>query len=823
MSDITLRVNADFEKASAAFKSLADSSEETRNKIEKFSDSFQTKQVDKFIDKQNLLEVSLTGTRGGVKAMEVASNNYQKEIERLIRSGLDPQSEAIKRLSKEQEVLKLKIKETTDAEKFLEETTKNLEKASFALLAAIGAAGVALIGITNETAKAGDEFAKTSRNIGLTAEELQELDYAAKMSGVSDIRGHLEKLNTAVINVKNDTGTLTKYLENNDKQLLGQLKDVKSNSKAFDLLMQSIKNTQDPFKKSELAMAAFGKAGKDIILMAEQGADGIANLRAEAHKYGIMSNDAVKAAESYIDAQTRLKKSFEGVRNELGSSLMPIITDIMQKVADVIAGVDDWDVVFKNLIITVGAVTGALVTFVTVLKIAPVIQGVVVAIKTAGGALSALRIKILAVNAAIAANPIGLIATGIAVAAGLIIGVIGSAISKQKEYTNSFDENTNAVSRNSTALANNMMLINDAAFEGSSAFNNLNTLLNCYNEGLTRLALNQAALRQLEENGAATATINMYRQSIQDEIEWIDRYERRIRALAQLRGQVFVDGQVQDIPQPQSNTPISIPVVIEPVIDETEYAKTLQERLNDINLTEQQSRNEQINIVKAFLQQRAELESDNHLEQIAFLEQQKIELMAMYQEGSDERVAIEKGADEAILKSKQDLANAERQILETRLGAFTDFTSGIGALLEQGAEQNQGFAIMAKAIASAEAAINSYLAFTKALASVPYPYNIIAGAGVLAAGLAQQAKIISTPIPSAETGGRFIVPNSAGVDSQIMRVNPGEQVDVTPRGMTGNNESFNFNFVMDGRVFAEITNKLARSGELYTLELAGNL
>ena len=138
---------------------------------------------------------------------------------------------------------------------------------------------------------------------------------------------------------------------------------------------------------------------------------------------------------------------------------------------------------------------------------------------------------------------------------------------------------------------------------------------------------------------------------------------------------------------------------------------------------------------------------------------------------------------------------------------------------------------MQKGVAAAEAGIHSYLAFTKALASGVPPYNYAAASGVLAAGLAQQIKIMSTPIPStpipsniqsAETGGRFIVPNSTGVDSALLRVNQGEAAEITPRGMTGRKESFNFNFMMDGRVFAEIINKLARSGEIHTLQLAGN-
>ena len=100
-------------------------------------------------------------------------------------------------------------------------------------------------------------------------------------------------------------------------------------------------------------------------------------------------------------------------------------------------------------------------------------------------------------------------------------------------------------------------------------------------------------------------------------------------------------------------------------------------------------------------------------------------------------------------------------------------------------------------------------------------------AATIAQGLANVAMINSTPIPklSAETGGRFVVPDVSPrrVDGVGMRVNPGETIDVTPRGEAGGSASFNFQFVFNGQVFAEIINKLARSGELHTLQLARNL
>ncbi|MEI9899701.1 MAG: hypothetical protein WDN31_05620 [Hyphomicrobium sp.] len=63
-----------------------------------------------------------------------------------------------------------------------------------------------------------------------------------------------------------------------------------------------------------------------------------------------------------------------------------------------------------------------------------------------------------------------------------------------------------------------------------------------------------------------------------------------------------------------------------------------------------------------------------------------------------------------------------------------------------------------KAAAIAEALINTYLAVTKTMASLPWPFNIAAAAAQTAAGLAQVAQIRSTNISAREFGG----PVSAG-------------------------------------------------------------
>jgi hypothetical protein len=142
-------------------------------------------------------------------------------------------------------------------------------------------------------------------------------------------------------------------------------------------------------------------------------------------------------------------------------------------------------------------------------------------------------------------------------------------------------------------------------------------------------------------------------------------------------------------------------------------------------------------------------------------------------------------------------------------------------------EKSVGAFYFARALASAEALVNSYLAFTKALNDpTPLPTGVrIAQAGtLLASGLAAQVNIWKQQ-PSFETGGHFIVPDVSPrrVDSVGYRFNPGEEVSVTPRGMAGQEGVFNINLIVDGSVLAQIMNKRARAGELYNLQLAGNL
>lgn len=101
--------------------------------------------------------------------------------------------------------------------------------------------------------------------------------------------------------------------------------------------------------------------------------------------------------------------------------------------------------------------------------------------------------------------------------------------------------------------------------------------------------------------------------------------------------------------------------------------------------------------------------------------------------------------------------------------------SGFGELASVFAKESKGMATVAKAFGIVEATINTYVAFTKALSSGIPPFNYVAAAGTLAAGMAKVAAIKSQ---SFMTGGSMTVRGSGGPDSVPVMVSPGETIDI---------------------------------------------
>jgi hypothetical protein len=120
------------------------------------------------------------------------------------------------------------------------------------------------------------------------------------------------------------------------------------------------------------------------------------------------------------------------------------------------------------------------------------------------------------------------------------------------------------------------------------------------------------------------------------------------------------------------------------------------------------------------------------------------------------------------------------------------------------------------AIAGTEAAVQAY----KALAGIPVVGPALGAAAAGAVGIftaAQVGFILSQQAPTFETGtlpSGYTVPDSSSSrgDSQTIRVNPGEHIDVTPRGEGGVSQRIMVQ--LDRQVLFDVVNKGIRSGEI---------
>lgn len=213
----------------------------------------------------------------------------------------------------------------------------NLRNAAAIGIAALGVKK--MLDMATATAKAGDEIAKTSRQIGITAEALQEFRFASDRQGVSSevLTKSFQLLNRNIGDVQLGQGTLTTILKRTNPALLEQLKQVDNNAEAFELISGAISSMPNQLQRAALAQAAFGRSGQDMLKLLEAGPDGIAALREEARKYGgVMSNEAAVASEKFVDAQTNMQFAMQGLRMMLGVQLMPVIQGYVERITDAV-------------------------------------------------------------------------------------------------------------------------------------------------------------------------------------------------------------------------------------------------------------------------------------------------------------------------------------------------------------------------------------------------------------------------------------------------------------------------------------------------------
>lgn len=298
-------------------------------------------------------------------------------------------------------------KTNSDLQKF----GKSMQKVG-AGFAAVGGAITAALGVAVKSlANAADVADDTAKRTGLTVEAVQELGYVAKMTGsnLATVEVALRTMQKGLTDSGTESAAFTSALETLGLSL-AELRAMNPQAQ-FDALSQAIAGVTDPSQRAGLAMTVFGRAGTALLPMLAEGADGIAKLKDEAHKYGyVMSQEVAEAGSNFNDNLDRLKGSLGGLAQQVVAGLLPTLNSLIKCAADVVAGIKEWINNNPNLVSTLAHVAASVGAVLTVFGALVAACGSWIALAPAVGAAWT-----------IATGPIGITIMAIA---GVVAGIV---------------------------------------------------------------------------------------------------------------------------------------------------------------------------------------------------------------------------------------------------------------------------------------------------------------------------------------------------------------------------------------------------------------
>lgn len=298
-------------------------------------------------------------------------------------------------------------KTNSDLQKF----GKSMQKVG-ASFAAVGGAITAALGVAVKSlANAADVADDTAKRTGLTVEAVQELGYVAKMTGsnLATVEVALRTMQKGLTDSGTESAAFTSALETLGLSL-AELRAMNPQAQ-FDALSQAIAGVTDPSQRAGLAMTVFGRAGTALLPMLAEGADGIAKLKDEAHKYGyVMSQEVAEAGSNFNDNLDRLKGSLGGLAQQVVAGLLPTLNSLIKCAADVVAGIKEWINNNPNLVSTLAHVAASVGAVLTVFGALVAACGSWIALAPAVGAAWT-----------IATGPIGITIMAIA---GVVAGIV---------------------------------------------------------------------------------------------------------------------------------------------------------------------------------------------------------------------------------------------------------------------------------------------------------------------------------------------------------------------------------------------------------------
>jgi len=209
----------------------------------------------------------------------------------------------------------------------------------------IGLAGAlsvrALIGVTRDAVRLGDEIAKTSTKLGIGAEALQEFQYGAARSGIAarTFNMGLQRMARRMAEAATGTGEAKAAiaelgLDAKKMQKLGTEESLYAIARAFE-------KVANPMTRLRLAFKLFDSEGVAMVNLLNQGESGMRAMARRANELGIVvSRIDLAGLESISDAWTGVGMALKGLSMRTVAGNAPLFSLLGNLTADIIGAIN---------------------------------------------------------------------------------------------------------------------------------------------------------------------------------------------------------------------------------------------------------------------------------------------------------------------------------------------------------------------------------------------------------------------------------------------------------------------------------------------------
>jgi phage-related minor tail protein len=361
--------------------------------------------------KQKILADSVDNTSNKLTQLKEA----EKQVQQQFKDGKvsEEQYRALQReiIKAEQEMKGLEAQgKKTNAVLSEDKAINNLKNIGMALGATAVAAGAALTGMAVAAMNNADELQRQADVTGLSAERLQELQYAGNNLGVEldTITGAQAKLTKSMDAAKDGTGAQAdafKALGISVTDSNGQLRSAQDVMAEAFTALNSVGNETE---RDALAMQIFGKSAMEMNPLIKAGGDELNRLSKEARDNGaVMSDEAVAGLDAFGDTIDNLKTSILGSFGEALAESLPDIQEFLNKLIELPEWIDKNKTLLMIIGIVLGTFTAAIIAYNIAAGWAAITTGIMTTATAAFGAVlafvtSPITIVILAIGALIA-------------------------------------------------------------------------------------------------------------------------------------------------------------------------------------------------------------------------------------------------------------------------------------------------------------------------------------------------------------------------------------------------------------------------------------